>query len=198
MPSKSCFCALVEPSAIARSKENTTSSAVIGVPSWKRDALAQVEDPGEPVGRDLPALGQRRQDRAVRREAGQPLEDVGIDDLVDRRRRAGGRVEDAAARAACRRVMSVSLRRRRAGQQRQRRRQRQGLLHLDLHLAVRSAASVARRRAGRRARGPSPWPRRACPRRRHIRRVDAPGPVCRARRRRNSCSRPMRSMCFWS
>ena len=35
MPSKSCFWALVESSAIARSKENTTSSAVMGVPSWK-------------------------------------------------------------------------------------------------------------------------------------------------------------------
>ena len=35
MPSKSCFCALSEPSAIARSKEKTTSSAVNGVPSWK-------------------------------------------------------------------------------------------------------------------------------------------------------------------
>ena len=34
MPSKSCFCALSEPSAIARSNEKTTSSAVSGVPSW--------------------------------------------------------------------------------------------------------------------------------------------------------------------
>ena len=55
-----------------------------------------------------------------------------------------------------------------------------------------------RRPADRPARGPSPWRRRPCRRRRHIRRVGARGPVCRDRRRRSSCSRPIRSMCFWS
>ena len=35
IPLKSCFWALVESSAMARSKEKTTSSAVKGVPSWK-------------------------------------------------------------------------------------------------------------------------------------------------------------------
>ena len=97
------FCALTEPSAIARSKEKTTSSAVSAMPSWKVTPGAQVEDPGEAVGRDLPAFGQRRQDRAVRAEAGQALEDVGVDHLVDRRRRARRSGRGSAARAACRR-----------------------------------------------------------------------------------------------
>ena len=35
MPAKSCFWALVDPSAMARSNEKTTSSAVKGRPSWK-------------------------------------------------------------------------------------------------------------------------------------------------------------------
>ena len=57
------------------------------------DAVAQVEDPGEAVGGDLPALGERRLDGAVVGEAGEALEDVGVDHLVDGGGGAGGGVE---------------------------------------------------------------------------------------------------------
>jgi hypothetical protein len=57
------------------------------------DALAQVEGVGQPVLRDVPAFGQPRDDGPIGREARQPLEDVGVDDLVDGGRGARGRVE---------------------------------------------------------------------------------------------------------
>ena len=47
-----------EVGASARSIENTASSAVNGVPSWKRHALAQLEAPGRGIDR-LPRQGQR-------------------------------------------------------------------------------------------------------------------------------------------
>ena len=70
MPANRSFCALIESSASARSKEKITSSALNGVPSWNFTPVRAGGNPGEAVRRDLPALGQRRQDRAVRRRSG--------------------------------------------------------------------------------------------------------------------------------
>ncbi|MNI22753.1 hypothetical protein D3C73_763160 [compost metagenome] len=56
-------------------------------------AASQMEGPGQAVGRGFPRVRQRRGDGAVLGQFGQALEDVGVDHLVHRRRRARGRVE---------------------------------------------------------------------------------------------------------
>ena len=56
-------------------------------------AGVQLERIGLAVVGDRPAFGERRQHFAVRADAGQALEDVGVDHLVDRRGSAGRRVE---------------------------------------------------------------------------------------------------------
>ena len=105
------------------------------------DAVAQVEDPGEAVGRRLPALGEGGQDGAVGAEAGQPLEDVGVGDLVDRRGGAGGRVEDRRLELHADHDVGA-LRRGGARHQHQPRRQRQRPPHPSLLQAPRRSASA--------------------------------------------------------
>ena len=64
-----------EGGAIARSSENTTSSAVKGVPSWKLDARAQPEAPAR-GRRHLPGHGQRRLELELLVAADQRLVDL--------------------------------------------------------------------------------------------------------------------------
>ena len=56
-------------------------------------ALLEVERVGQPVFRNLPALGEPGLHRAFRIDAGQAFEDVGVGDLVDGSGRARRRVE---------------------------------------------------------------------------------------------------------
>ena len=153
-------------------------------------AVAQVEDPGEavrrrpPSSRPAPAAPRRpgRSGSGPRRRWRRPPR------RSPRRRRRSGR--GSAARAASRRRRRCAAPRPMPAASISPDRQCQRPPH--------PTAPVVRRPADRPARGPSPWRRRPCRRRRHIRRVGARGPVCRGRRRRSSCSRPIRSMCFWS
>ena len=85
-----CWCS---PGAAARSKENLTCLDVERLAVLELDASLQLEGVGLGIGRDGPALGQQRRDRAVHVDLRQPLEDVVVHDLADRRRRRDRRVE---------------------------------------------------------------------------------------------------------
>ena len=89
-------------SARARSSENFTSSASKAVPSWNLTPVVQVEGVGQAVVGNVPAFGESGLHAAVAIDAGQALEDVGVDHLVDRRGGAARSGRGSAAPAPCR------------------------------------------------------------------------------------------------
>ena len=129
MPLKRCFWALVESVGHGAVEGEDHVLGGEGGAVVEGDAGAQVEHPGEAVGGDLPALGQGRLDRAVVGEAGEALEDVGVDHLVDGCGGAGGRVEDRRLELHADDDVGA-LGRGRGGHQHQTRGKRQKSLHL--------------------------------------------------------------------